>query len=817
MRKTINIHSSFIHSIKEPAFILSLGSLVLDLNSSAEKIFNLKKNDVIGQTVSILCPDFSSSTKQSFFNHLISHIEEKTILWHSLCSKISDNDVSYIIIGSIQKQKTTGSEHKPVKNLNQIFTAALANLDEDALEQANNIYLYMENIIAEIPVSVYWMNKECIYLGCSNSMAKLLRLTSRHDIIGKTYADLYDEKSAEHYKRADKTVMETGVSLSLEEPLYTTDGIKKIYLSNKVPLRDSKGEITGMLGISVDITDRKKMEDDLNHAKDAAEAANHAKTEFIANMSHDIRTPLTGVIGMAEILELELENPEQKEEAHIIHDSGEELLSMLNDILEGIRDENLNEENINSEVFDLYQCIEDLVKLETPTTTAKNLSLNVEIDKTVPHNIISDRKKIQRVLLNLLGNAIKFTKTGNITIQVKCLEVQNDNLHLQFGVSDTGIGIPKEMQTKVFDQFFRVSPSYKGIYRGYGLGLHIAQLYVNLLGGHITLTSEEGVGSTFNFDVPCKMPKDNLIEKDNLNLSIKKAVFNHKSDSTEPSPASHSIKIPHLLLIEDSPIALKVLESIVSNVGYLFTSAPDGETGLKLAKTMAFDLIVTDIGLPGISGAELCQLIRNWEIQENKSPVPILGLTGHARETAKPECIACGMNDVFTKPASSSMLKDMVKQFIQSDSTNAYQPTVHNNPVINGLGVDLPDTEDQLFQLDTFPIFDPKYALKQLNDFSLLLSLLKDFISEKMQQDIQMLKTAYDKKDWDQIEKIAHKIKGGVAYLGTRKLQSACQYLERYYKAGHRASLEKLYHQVIKVNSDTITELKEWLKTFDLN
>jgi hypothetical protein len=239
--------------------------------------------------------------------------------------------------------------------------------DEDAknnssknIEPHQDIYQYMANIIAEIPISVYWMNKDYIYLGCSNDMAKLLHLKSRQDIVGNTYHDLYDPKSAACYKKADQEVIQTGVSVSIEEPLFKSDGTKEIYLSKKVALKNVQGSIIGMLGISVNISDRKKMEEELLIAKEAAEAASHAKTEFIANMSHDIRTPLTGVIGMSEILESELENPEQKEEAHIIHDGGEELLSMLNDILDDIKAGNINEDNIHSETYSLL--IETYIK-----------------------------------------------------------------------------------------------------------------------------------------------------------------------------------------------------------------------------------------------------------------------------------------------------------------------------------------------------------------------------------------------------------------------------------------------------------------------
>lgn len=785
MHKNSDISLSFINSIEEPIFIISSDYTILDLNVSAERVFHIKKTSVIGKSFSIFCP-YQLSKKQPSFNELVSHVKEKTIVWHSFRSKIGEKDIKHILIGSIKSHK-----------------------DE---------VKFIEHILAEIPVSVYWMNTDCVYLGCSNSMAKLLKLESRHDIIGKTYADLYEAKSAAHYDKADRAVMKTGTSISQEEPLYSSDGTKKIYLSNKVPLRDLKGEIIGMLGISVDITDRKKMEEELRVAKESAEAAMHAKTEFMANMSHDIRTPLTGVIGMSETLENTLQNPAEKESARMLHDSGQELLCMLNGILDDIQADNVSEVDINKEAFDLYGCVQDLVKLELPTTKLKGLGLKVSIDKNVPRYIISDRKKIHRILLNLTGNAIKFTKSGKVTIEVKCLDRKNTQVHLEFGVADTGIGIPKDKQDKVFDRFFRVTPSYKGLYTGHGLGLHIAQSYVSLLGGHITLTSEEGVGTTFHFDLQCYIADGKTVKIGAHNMATEATAAPSPNKSPTPYeklPVSDKLKteenIPHILLVEDNPIALKVLETIVSSAGYRATPAADGEKALALVKSSEFDIIITDVGLPGISGNELASCIRKWEKEGLRNNIPIIGLTGHARESAIADCLESGMNDVFTKPASLVLINEIVNKFASRHKISHTESIAKTIPVVRGtLGLDLPDTEAALFELGSFPIFDPKYGLQQINDLALLIDIWKAFLSDEMQSDFHLMKLAYAKKDWPEVERLAHKIKGGVCY-GTCRIFYACQYLERYYKAGHRTLLGKLYHQVLDVNGETISTLSEWL------
>ena len=300
-------------------------------------------------------------------------------------------------------------------------------------------------------------------------------------------------------------------------------------------------------------------------------------------------------------------------------------------MLDDIKANKSSEKDIKSDIIDLHQCIQNLIKLEGPTITVKQLTVNYHIDEKIPNYIISDRKKIHRILLNLVGNAIKFTPAGAIFIHVKCLERTLSHVHVQFSVADTGIGIPKELQSKVFDRFFRANPSYHGIYKGYGLGLHIAHAYATLLGGHITLNSQENVGSTFYFDLTCEIAAPR-ISNDQSQKDHSKERLSSLSTSTKDK------KIPHLLLVEDNPIALRVLQATVSNM-------------------------ITDIGLPDISGIQLTERIREWEKAQNKSSMPIIGLTGHVKETAMVECLHSGMNNVFNKPATMEAVSSWLQQY----------------------------------------------------------------------------------------------------------------------------------------------------------
>lgn len=653
---------------------------------------------------------------------------------------------------------------------------------------------FIEEIINQIPAAIFWKDSQSVFLGCNQFFAELSGLTSPAEIVGKTDFDLPWKNEAKLYIKDDQEIMRSKKpKLGIEEPQTLSNGDVVILLTNKIPLISQKNKVVGILGIFHDITARKKIEDELRASKEAAEAANRAKITFIANMSHDIRTPLAGVIGLAEVLENSLQNREQKQNAHLLHDSGEQLLCMLNNILDDVQAERIDYE-LEHKCFNIHQTIKNLIRLESPATQLKGLQLNYYIADEVPRHIISDPIKIQRVLLNLLGNAIKFTDSGTITLTVECLNKDYKQIHLKFSVTDTGIGIPEEVQAEVFNRFFKVNSSYKGMYTGNGLGLHIVQSYVNLLGGHITLISTLGRGSTFHFDLEC-----GISEEPKEVEAVRPVILD-----TMPHQSYH------LLLIEDNLVALKSLEALLTARGYTFSSATSAEDALTMLASQSVDLIISDIGLPGLSGTEFALKVRTDEQASNKPPIPIIGLTGHAKETAEQECRNSGMNEVFSKPAPMNELDQCIQQ-LMLNKTPRSSKVEEKSPSVSPLGVDLPHTEAELFQLEKYSLFDEAYALIQIPDKNLLTSLITTYCSDDIQKDIQHMECAHQDTNWEQVEKLAHKFKGGVSYLGTQRMKFACQYLERYYKAGHRTLLEPLYQQLLRVNQETIDEVTHWL------
>ncbi len=257
---------------------------------------------------------------------------------------------------------------------------------------------------------------------------------------------------------------------------------------------------------------------------------------------------------------------------------------------------------------------------------------------------------------------------------------------------------------------------------------------------------------------------------------------------------------PLILLVEDNIIALRLVETIVAQAGCRHISATDGEQALELAKTVAFGLIITDIGLPGLSGTELTSHIREWEKSVNKRPIPIIGLTAHTLHESESKCLQAGMDKVLSKPIYLDEMQELVYQFIKK---NAVNPVTDEDSLT---------TKAELYALEEIPLFDYAEGMKNIGDASILKDLLMLMINKAIPDDMASIKKAYKNQDWHQVEDLSHKMKSGALYCGTKRMQYACQYLERYLQSGNLVLLEKLYLQLIVAITDTKLFVEKWLE-----
>ncbi len=402
-------------------------------------------------------------------------------------------------------EKTFLSHKAPLRDDKDNIIGVLG-ISTDITAHKNNEFT-LENIIALMPGHVYWQNKDGVILGCNDEQAKDLGLKSRSYIVGKTIYDLQPKEQADHLQMINNKVIQTGEAQTAEEVSTLANGRTKTFLSHKVPLQSKNGDIMGLVGISVDITSRKKAEQALKFAKERAEVTNKIKSAFIKNMQHDIRTPLSGLWGMADILERKIKGTKLSDYVNNIKLCTTELLNFCDSILDFTNIEHGNQ-LLLSKKFDNRALIMKIALLEKPAAKSKGLNLIIDYPDAVPAILIGDEFRIYRILLNLISNAIKFTEKGCVKVSIKELKRDEEKREtiLQFIVKDTGIGIPKDKQTYIFEKFSRLNQSNRGKYKGLGLGLRIVKEFIGDLNGGIKVSSNVGIGATFVCTIPFKLP-----------------------------------------------------------------------------------------------------------------------------------------------------------------------------------------------------------------------------------------------------------------------------------------------------------------------
>ena len=404
-----------------------------------------------------------------------------------------------------------------------------------------------------------------------------------------------------------------------------------------------------------DALSHKRSVDELKDAKERAEQAEKNKSAFLANMSHEIRTPMNGIIGMTELVLASDISPQQRSYLDMVHSSADRLLKLINDILDFSKIE-AGKLELHIAPFSLRNVIANSLQILAISAAEKNIDLDVHCDGNIPDNLVGDADKFSQILINLAGNALKFTKKGSVTLSVfqdRTKSISGENAFLRFQIKDTGIGIPPDKLASVFNAFSQIGTTRDSSHRGTGLGLVIAAELIEMMGGSIFVESQPGVGTSFHFTV--RFP---LSQPESASLA--------RGDDRDIPFLTPLAALPRrILLVEDEYINQTLALAVLEREGWQVTTAENGRVAIDLLARVTFDLVLMDIQMPELDGFATTKLIREAEAASGRHQ-PIIAMTAYAIKGDKEKCLAAGMDGYISKPIRPSLLRTEIETILRA-------------------------------------------------------------------------------------------------------------------------------------------------------
>ncbi|NIY91242.1 aerobic respiration two-component sensor histidine kinase ArcB [Vibrio diazotrophicus] len=622
----------------------------------------------------------------------------------------------------------------------------------------------LRSFIDASPDLIYYRNAKGEFSGCNRAMEELTG-KRESELVGLTPWDVYRKEIAQSIVETDQRVFKDNRAITYEQWLEYPDGHKNYFELRKVPFYSKDGRHLGLVGFGRDITERKRHEESL-------EKASRDKTTFISTISHELRTPLNGIVGLSRMLLDTPMTPEQRKHMQTINVSAVTLGNIFNDIIDmdkfDRRKLELFPAPLNFEEF-----VVELESLSALMAEQKGLRFDLERLTDLPELVSVDTTRLRQVLWNLISNAMKFTKEGGVVMNVSA-DIEDGMANITMDIEDTGIGIPESELDKIFAMYYQVKSGEDNLHAvGTGIGLAVSRQLVNLMGGDITVSSEEGFGSTFTVSISVPLAEASAMKK-------------------SPEAVQRSLNI---FMVEDIELNVTVARSLLESLGHKVTVAMTGQAAIDTFKPELYDLVFLDIQLPDMTGFDIAQYYRS----HYQDLPPLVALTANVLKD-RSEYFEKGMDDAISKPLSVSAVQDVISKVTMNpqqttDEVKPMEKTIEGND----------DLYIRLLDLDMLTSYVDIVGQKPVLDS------IKMF-EEMMPSYIELLDSNMVAKDQDGIVSEAHKIKGAAGSIGLKHIQSVAQKAQSPEAPAWWENITDWVEEIKNEYRNDIEVLKQWLE-----
>ncbi|MEL6853166.1 MAG: response regulator, partial [Bacteroidota bacterium] len=590
-----------------------------------------------------------------------------------------------------------------------------------------------------------------------------------------------------------KAAIEQGQPFKVDHRILMEDGrLKYVVMQGQVE-RNEAGRPTLILGTSQDITDRVRV-DELIREKELALRAANLRQEFLAKTSHEIRTPLNPILLLTSLLLDSDLSPEQKEHLNTIRAAGETLLAVVNDILDLSKIE-AGKIDFSRNPFSIRQVFEYIKDMLDLNARENGIGLILEVAEDIPPYVVGDNVRLTQILLNLVGNAIKFTNEGHVKVKALVKARDDKQIELSFSVEDTGMGIPQNKLKDIFESFQQIDSEANRRLGGTGLGLTIVRQLVRLQGGNIEVQSEEGKGSTFTFHLAFGYSAAEKRQPEHIEIDKKRLLG------------------LEVLLVEDNPLNQLVTKKLLSDWSIEVEIANNGKEGVDKLKEKDYDLVLMDVQMPEMDGYEATRYIRQ-QMAEPKAKTPIIALTANAFSGSDDECLKAGMDDYVSKPIEISNLYAKIVQHARVRKKP--EPVTAGNASPATAEVVLPREENRQeeAEMERGNYTDLTYLEEISGGDNVIIRKTIDKFLETTPGILQQMQDCSQNQDYDSLAKCAHKLKSSVAFMGIEEARKAILKIEHNAKNSENLpELPGLVHRVNQIINDSFVELRDTLST----